>query len=152
MLATVLAVLDENASAEELAKLTLEAVTKSDWKALGSLAVFGAVWALRKYGAVRFPVLNTRRVGAALVVGLSALGVLTMALLAGSPLTPGLLASSLVMACTATGGRKLLLSFLQTDPAEAAALEGSKAGATAEASASTDPKAAADALGKLGNP
>ncbi|MFN7131181.1 MAG: hypothetical protein ACK4N5_03810 [Myxococcales bacterium] len=133
-----------------LAQLALDAVTTGNWWGLAAVALFGAVWALRRFGGAKWPVLTSPRAGAVMVLLLAVLGALATSLLAGQAPSALLLLAALKVALGAAGGREVLLKLMEPAPAAKAAAAGVAAGEAAAARASESAQAAADELGKLG--
>lgn len=119
-----------------IASLVLTAVTRGNWAAVAALAVVLLVWAARRFGGGLWPWLLTPRGGATLVLLWSIAGAMATALLAGQPLSLGLVLSALTTGAVATGIRKLLLSFATPSPIPAAEAAGAQA---AEAVPSREP-------------
>lgn len=113
---------------DDLFAQMFSAVTSSNWKHVGALALMLFVWALRahlfdrlgKVGAW----LQTDRGGVASVLLAGALGAVSSAILAGKPIDASLLGNALQMSLEAAGGWVALRRLLRprdAAPADAAA-------------------------------
>lgn len=88
---------------EDLAKAILQAVTSSNWRLAGVLALMLVVWAIRKYGGKVLPVLLTDRGGVALAMGTAIVGGIANGVIAGKPLNLSLILYSVFMGLAAMG-------------------------------------------------
>lgn len=84
------------------------------WAAVAPCLVM-ALWAVRKYGAARFPWLGTRRGGALMTLGLALAGGLCNAALAGA-MTAGTLLDAIKVALIAAGGWVLVRNLAGEEP------------------------------------
>lgn len=121
--------LTDDTDVPAIAGLVLAAVTTSNWAAVAALAVVLLVWAARRFGGNLWPWLLTPRGGASLVLLWSIAGAIATALIAGQPLSLGLVLSALTTGAVATGIRKLVLSFTAADPLPAIEAAGVQAAA-----------------------
>jgi hypothetical protein len=87
----------------KLAELLLNAINAKNWALVTVVGLVLVVWITRKYGSKWFPVLEKPWASVALAFGYAMGAALLTALVAGTPMSLGLIATSILTALAAMG-------------------------------------------------
>lgn len=88
---------------ESLATALLNAIAGGNWTLAAVLGLLLLVWGVRKYGERIHPAFGKPKVAPVLAVALSVLATIATAVVAGAPITVGLLIKGLLVALGAMG-------------------------------------------------
>lgn len=104
-----------------LFQLVLARIKAGDWKAVVALAVVGFVWLVRKYGALKFPVLKTDRWSALLTLLSGVVGGAAYVFVNGGTVDARAVFDGVMVGATAAGGYVLVKKIVWPDDAKLAA-------------------------------
>lgn len=100
----------------EIAKLVMGAVTRGEWALVAVLSVLLLVMGVRRFGGKLWPLLEHPKVAPVVSTIGSAAGAIGTAVLAGAPISWGLIAQGLIMGLAASGTWSAMKTWAEKPP------------------------------------